>query len=225
MENDLIRRRYETIARIAAFGTKHGAAFAAGSRGAALFVEARTTAKALEEAGAGKLSGAGQYHAGTETKLSAFAEVKEDLDAIRDTAVAISEAEGTPEFDEQFRLPRSSSQAALMAAARAFLKDATPHKALFVEFEMPADFLDDLAADIKAVEDAGTAQGDGLGDQVGGTANLATLSTKGMSVRKQLGAIVRNKFRADAGVLAEWESAAHFERPARGAGDDAPKPV
>jgi hypothetical protein len=186
-----------------------------GRGGATLFAGAKTTAKALEDAGADKLSGAGQYHGGTDAKAAALVELKEDLDAIRATAVAISEAEDTPEFDEQFRLPRSSSQTALMDAARAFLKDATPHKALFIEFEMAADFLDDLAADIKAAEDAGVAQGDGLGDQVGGTANLYVLSAKGMSVRKQPGAIVQNKFKGQPSVLAEWATASHFERPAR----------
>lgn len=215
MENDLIRRRYETIERISGFGKKYGASFAAGSRGAKLFAEATTTADAMKTAGADKLSGSGQYHSGTEGKVSAFVELKEDLDAIRETAVSISEAEDTPEFDTQFRLPRSSSQTALLDAGRAFLKDATPHKALFIEFEMPEDFLEDLADDIAACEAAGASQDAGLGAQVGGTANLETLSIKGMSARKQLHAIVRNKFRGNAGVLAEWATASHFERPPR----------
>jgi hypothetical protein len=215
MENDLIRRRYETIGRIAGFGGKYGSQFAGGSRGEKLFAAVKATAKAMEGTGAAKLSGAGQYHGGTDAKAGALEDLKEDLVAIRDTAVAISEAEDTPEFDDQFRLPRTSSQQALLAAARAFLVDAELHKALFVEFEMAADFLEDLAADIKAAEDAGAAQEGGLGDQVGGTANLASLSIDGFSARKQLDAIVRNKFKGDAGLLAEWETASHFERPPR----------
>ncbi len=70
---------------------------------------------------------------------------------------------------------------------------------------MPEDFLEDLAADIATCEAAGASQGAGLGAQVGGTANLEALSIKGMSVRKQLASIVRNKFRDNVGVLAEWK--------------------
>jgi subtilisin family serine protease len=43
---------------------------------------------------------------------------------------------------------------AVLATARAFVTDATPLAAKFVEYEMPADFLTDLAADIAAFEHA-----------------------------------------------------------------------
>lgn len=51
--------------------------------------------------------------------------LREEMRAIRDTAEAISEAEGLPEFDDKFRMPRSYSYEVLLTTARAFLKDAT----------------------------------------------------------------------------------------------------
>ncbi len=217
MTNDSIRRKFDACERIEGFGARHRAAFTAGSRAAGLFSAMTATGEAMRQAGAGQLSGTGKYRGGTSAKAFWNGELREDLAAIRSTAESISEAEDTPEFEDQFRLPRSSSYDAWVTAARAFLKDATAHKALFVEFEMPADFLDDLAADIKGFEDAQDTQAGGLGDQVGGTANLDALAMRGMTLRKQLQAVVRNKFRDDAAVLAEWETAQHVERAPRAA--------
>ncbi len=93
--------------------------------------------------------------------------VREDLRAIRNTAEAISEADDLPEFEERFRLPRSGSRWLLLAKAKGFLADALPHKALFIGFELPADFLEDLQADIALLETAKENKDAGLAEQVG----------------------------------------------------------
>jgi len=216
MQNNLIKRRYDTFSRIDGFHTKYGTAFAAGSRGATLFTAIGTVAEKMEGSGAKQLSGTGEYRGGTSGKRFWYGEVKEDLTEMRDTAVSIAEAEDTPDFDDSFRLPRSQSYDAMATAARAFLKDAAPHKATFIEFEMPADFLEDLADDLAKFEAADDAQDAGQSSQVGGTADLVDLANQGMKLRKQLQAIVRNKFKGNAAVLAEWESAQHIEATAKG---------
>lgn len=215
MQNDIIRKRYETLGRIETFGTKHGGAFTPESRGAKLFAKVAEVVDALEKAGAAQLSGTGGFRGGTDEKQFWAGELREDLAAINRTAVAISEAEGLPDFDDQFRMPRGNAYGALLTTARAFLEDATPHKALFVEFELPEDFLEDLAADLAAFEAAKDDQEGARGTQVGGTADLTALSSEGLKLRKQLNAIVRNKFRGNVAVIAEWEAAAHLERPGR----------
>ncbi len=215
MTNDNIRRKFDTTDRMSNFGTKHLPEFTPTSRGNRLFQQTATVANTMRQAGAGKLSGTQAYRSGTTSKRFWYGEIKEDLEPIRDTAVAISIAEGTPEFDDQFRLPRGSAYDTMLAAARAFLKDATPHKDLFIEFEMPEDFLEDLAADIEAFEQADNDQDSALGEQVGGTANLADLAATAMDLRKQLNAIVRNKFKGNPGILAQWETAQHLERSPR----------
>ena len=210
MKNALIRRQYDMFEMIEAFKVKRGAAFAVGSRGATLFAANSANVTAMRGAGAGQLSGSGEYHGGTSSKRFWYGELKEDLTAIRDTAVSIAEAEDTPDFDDSFRMPRGSGYGVMATAARSFLADAAPHQALFVEFELPANFLTDLAGDLAEFEKAEDKQDDGLLGQVGGTANLAALSIQGMKIRKQLQAIVRNKFKASPAVLAEWETAQHI---------------
>jgi hypothetical protein len=180
-----------------------------------LFAQNQSIVQQMRDRGAEQLSGTGDYHSGSSAKRFWYGEVKEDLTAIRDTAVAIAEAEDTPDFDDNFRMPRGSGYEVMATAARAFLMDATPQKALFVEFEMPEDFLEDLARDLAEFEKAEDQQGEGRLDQVGGTADLAALAALGMRVRKQLHAIVRNKFKQSPAILAEWETAQHVEAPAR----------
>ena len=225
MNNEVIRNHYDAFTRIEAFGVKHGSKFTAGSRAGGLFNDIATVTAALEEHGVKKLSGSSAYHGGTDARSIARELVREDLRAIRDTAEAIAEAENLPEFDDLFLLPRSGSTTLLLTKARAFLKDATPHKALFIEFELPADFLEDLQADIALLEKAGDDQDSGLSEQVGGTAELSAQATRGIGIRKQLLPIVRNKFRNDPGVLAEWESAAHVVRPQRQSKTEPAAPV
>ncbi len=141
--------------------------------------------------------------------------LREEMRAIRDTAEAISEAEGLPEFDDQFRMPRSYSYEVLLTAARAFLQDAAANEALFLEFEIKPTFLADLAADIATLETADDTQDGGLSQQVGGTAVLSAQVTIGLAARKQLLPIVRNKFAGNPGLLAEWATATRIVRPDR----------
>ena len=217
MTNEFIRFHYDRFLRIQGFATKHGGAFAAGSRAANLFAANAAVVAQMEEDGVEKLSGTAAYQGGTSMKDLAAELVRADMKAMRETAVSIAVAEGTPDFDDEFRLPRSASHAVLLTRAKSFHKDATPHEALFIEFEMPEDFLEDLAADIALLEKAELDQNDGMLDQVGGTADLAAQTAAGLKIRKQLGAIVKNKFRGSPGIRAEWESAKHIVRPAKAA--------
>lgn len=210
MKNSLIKRRYDTYEMMDSFDTRHGSAFTPGSRGALLFAANKATVLGMRQAGAEQLSGSGDYHGGTSSKRFWYGEVKEDLTVIRDTAVSIAEAEDTPDFDDNFRMPRGSGYGVMATAARAFLADATPHAALFIQFEMPADFITDLTNDITEFEAAEDKQDEGQLGQVGGTADLVALTADGMKTRMQLQAIVRNKFKNSPAILAEWETAQHI---------------
>lgn len=220
MNNQIIRNHYDAFDRMKAFRAKHGSLITAGSRAAGLFTGIGTVVATLEEHGVKKISGTASYQGGAESRRIARELVLEDLRAIRNTAEAISEADDLPEFDEQFRLPRSGSAALLLMKAKAFLQDATPHKDLFIEFELPEDFLEDLEADIALLEKAKDDKEAGLSEQVAGTAELSAATLAGIKLRKQLLPIMRNKFRGQPGILAEWETAIHIVRPDRKAEEE-----
>lgn len=215
MNNEMIRNHYDAFSRMNAFATTYAGVFAPGSRALAQFAVISGVVTAMEGHGVAKLLGTEDFRGGTDAKAVAAENLRAEMRAIRDTAQAISEAEGLPEFDDQFRMPRSSSYEVLLTAARAFLADATDNEALFLEFEIKATFLADLAADIAALEAADDTQDGGLSRQVGGTAELSAEVAKGLAARKQLIPIVKNRYAGQPGVLAEWATATRIVRPAR----------
>ncbi len=215
MNNETIRNHYDAFSRMKAFATNYAGVFNPGSRAVAQFAVISGVVTSMEGQGVAKLSGTQEFRGGTDAKSVAAENLRDEMRAIRDTAQAISEAEGLPEFDDQFRMPRSSSFDLLLTSARAFLKDATDNEALFLEFEIKPTFLADLDADITALETADDTQDAGLSQQVGGTAELSAQVTKGLAARKQLLPIVKNKFAGQPGILAEWATATRIVRPAR----------
>jgi hypothetical protein len=121
-----------------------------------------------------------------------------------------------PEFDDKFVVPRSNAFEGALASARTFLQEATPHSALFIDFNLPADFLTELQQLIGRMEKAAEDKDDGLLEKVGGTAELAANAAEGMAARKQLLALVANTYAESAGTLAEWKSASHIVWPKSG---------
>ncbi len=215
MNNENIRNHFDAFERIEAFGVKYAGSFAVGGKARVQFDNNAAVVAAMEEAGVKKLSGTGDYNGGTDAKGLAALELRATMQAVVGTAEAIAEGEGMPEFDDRFRMPRSRSYEVLLTAGRVFHEEASLNPALFIEYEMPATFLADLQEDIDALDGADDIQKDGLGEQVGGHATLAGEVVKGMKARKQLKVLVKNKFRADAGVMAEWATASHIVRPRR----------
>jgi hypothetical protein len=215
MNNEMIRNHYDAFSRMKAFATTYAGVFNPSSRAQTQFAVITGVVAAMEAEGVEKLSGTQEFRGGTGAKAVAAENLRAEMRAIRDTAQAISEAEGLPEFDDKFRMPRSSSFEVLLTTARAFLADATANEALFLEFEIKATFLADLSADIAASEAADDTQDAGLSQQVGGTAELSTEVTKGLAARKQLIPIVKNKYAGNEGVLAEWATATRIVRPER----------
>lgn len=206
-------RRLTSLGRILVFGNLHPGDFPAGTKAAELLgiiqaAEADATAGSTHQASSG-----GAARAGTQTKAELFDGLYEDLRAINRTAKAL--ATEVPGLEEKFRMPRSANNINLITAARAFLVDATPLAARFVEYEIPADFLTDLAADIAAFEAAEDDQGAGLTNRVGATRSVAEAILAGNAASRKLDPLMRNKYRYDPVKLAEWFTASRVEREAR----------
>jgi hypothetical protein len=220
---DVERRRFEMFVRVRDFGATLAASFAAGSRGSELFATLDGVVEELETQAAAQSSGASAGAQGTVSRAEAREELREDLEAISHTARAIPF--DTPGLQERFRLPRGNrNDQQLLTTARAFASDAAPHKAEFIRHEMPANFLEDLDADIEAFESAITDQNRNRVARVSATEAIDAAITRGVEAVRQLDAIVRNKFRNDAATLAAWTSASHTERAPRTATAAAPQP-
>jgi hypothetical protein len=212
MTNHIIRH-LASLKKISEFNAAHGADFTPGGQGAKLFATVSLVVNKFEQQGGAQVSGTNLARSGTATKAVAYHLLHDDLVHISETAHGM--AATVPGLDKKFRMPRSGGDQALLNAARAFRIDAEPLKAQFIAFEMPADFLDQLDAAIAQFDAALKTQTDGTEGHVGATAGLDQNLADALAAVRQLTPLVRNKYRANPSVLAEWETARHTERAAK----------
>jgi hypothetical protein len=210
---DTESRKHQTFVRVKSFGADHANDFAPNGLGTQLFTDLAGIVAQLDNHAAAEASGLGTAREGTSTRAAAREALREDLEAISRTARAM--AEDTPGIDDKFRLPRGNNDQALLSAARAFAADAAPLSAQFISHEMPADFLTDLGTDIANMEAAISHQASGVGDHVAAGAAIDDTIDVGSVIVRKLDAIVRNRYRNDPAILAEWTSASHTERSPR----------
>jgi hypothetical protein len=104
-----------------------------------------------------------------------------------------------------------------LSTARSFHAEATPLKALFLEYDMPANFLETLNASINKFEQAVNRQNTGAGGRTQSRAGIDENQERATLEVERLDTVIRNKFRGDPARLAAWESASHLERGPRGA--------
>lgn len=208
---DRERFKAEMFTRCSEFGTAEAQTFPPASLGGKLFADLSALVTELNTHAARQASGKGSAEQGTTTKGEARDNLKEDLEAMSRTARAISEV--MPGLEDKFHFSRTNmSDQALLAAARAAAVDALPMKATFIEYGLPADFIEDLNEDIAAFEAAIKAQESGRREHVTATAAIDDVIERGMQIARRLDAIVRNLFRDQPAKLAAWESASHVER-------------
>jgi hypothetical protein len=89
----------------------------------------------------------------------------------------------------------------------AFAIDVVPFNAHFIAREMRQDFLEQLYADIKALEEAISAQSTGRGHRRAAAAAIDVAIDDSNKMLNKLDALVRNKYRKDRATLAEWTTA------------------
>jgi hypothetical protein len=208
---DSEKRRHEMLTRVRDFGEVRAASFPDGTRGNELFADLNQVVTELDTHARDQSSGRSAGAQGTTSRAMAREALYEDLLAISRTARAM--AFDTPGLEERFRLPRGNrNDQALLSTARAFLADADPLKADFIRNELPSDFLQDLAGDIAAFEQSIADQNRSAGARVAATTAVDSAIERGVTVVRQLDAIIRNKFRDDPSTLAAWTSASHTER-------------
>lgn len=208
--------------RVVVFVNERPTAFPAGSKGRSL-AEAMTyeVLQPLAQQAMAQATGSGAQVSSTAGKRSLLEAIRQDLSNISRTAKVIEKKH--PGFAAQFRLP-ANRVTEVINAARTFAQLATAPdtKALFLEYDMPADFVEDLLADVQQFEAASTTQAAGSDARVQATQAIDALIERGLEILAALDAITHNKFHNDAATLAAWESASHRERAPRKAASAAP---
>ena len=204
--------RDSMFTRVGTFGRENAADFPADSEAGKHFAALKQISADLVKAKAGQ-----QATGGTTAKSVLLDGLKLDLQNIARTARAI--AQDKPGFADNFAPPANVGQPALTTAANAYLLElAKPGVAAqFIAHALPADFVQHLADDLTAIDDAADEQETNREDAVGSTTTIGTLIAAGVKEVNYLDAIMNNKYARVPDKLRTWHSASHIERPARAA--------
>ncbi|HEY0172095.1 MAG TPA: hypothetical protein VGB98_13815 [Pyrinomonadaceae bacterium] len=212
--NDNQRRRFERGSRVDAFMTANAVDFPAGSKGAEAAARLSEELAGLAALDVAKAASAGTRRQSSEGRRDLRESLRARVAAVRETAEAIGAEH--PEVRGLFPRTRAdNSDQTLVAVARSYAEAATPHKARFVEYEMPADFVERLKTDADGLEAQMSRQTEGKGTSVSTNASIEAALGRADELAGRLEVVVRNKYRQDPARLAAWESARRLERTAR----------
>jgi hypothetical protein len=206
---DTDARTYEMFVRVRDLGAERVDVFPNGSTMRGHFDALNTLVTELQGHIGEQDSGKRVAKQGSSSKAAARDKLRESLAVINRTARTM--ALDTPGLAEAFQMP-ARNDAALAGAARAFLANATPLKAGFLQNEMPADFLEQLQADLTGFEATTNSQNLGTEQHVAATALIDDLLARGQKIVRQLDTLIHNKFRDNPALLAAWDSTSHVER-------------
>ncbi len=208
--NDREIRISQLGTRMNDYGAANSASFPAGSRGRQKFDALAALVLEIDQHGASQAATTGAAQGSTAAKREARNSIRRQMKAIRDVAVALESEQ--PGISNNFRMPTTNGDEALVNSARAFVTAATPLKPLFISNELPSTFLEDLTAAVTSFEQSITSYNQQRAGRAAATASLKQALSGVLRLRRELDPIVRNKFRGDTAKLAAWESASHMER-------------
>jgi len=212
--NDKQRLRYERLVRGFSYGAEHAPDFPPTTKGGQAQARLAEAIAEVEKQDADSITyqsarqqDTGRRQAGREALQAALASISDTADTI---------GLDHPEVRDGFRRPRGKvSDQTLLGTARSFAAAALPLKARFIEYDLPADFLEQLNEQINKFEEAIGGQASHANARVAATAALEDALKRGEQELEKLDTAVRNKFREDAPKLAAWESARRLERTPR----------
>ncbi len=153
----------------------------------------------------------GERRGASDAKNAARRALREDLDAIARSASSV--AVEVPELRNRFRVRDARTDQELLAKARAFAEIVAPWRTKFVEHALPANFVEDLLADIETFEQAGERLVRATTRAVSATRSIDNAAEEGLVIVKRLDAIVRNRFKGLPAKLDEWKRAKKIEKP------------
>jgi hypothetical protein len=203
------QRQYDRFGRSGKFIDEHKDEFTAGSQALTTREELKTVIDGFEAASQQQKPAGTGSRSYTSAKLSALNALREDLVRIAQTAEVIATLNS--KFKNTFILPDRRRKNELAAAARQFIKSATPVKAEFEALEMKSDFLEQLKTRLDAYEAAQSGQGAVKGERAVASDPISGLVAEGDRLVGVLNVMVQNKYRGQNEVLEAWAEASNLE--------------
>lgn len=214
----LTSKQFAMFLRVQRFGVENATEFPETSTGGELFTDLDQLIAEMSAAVANQDKGEGR--AATISKNTARQALLDDLKAIARTARSLENT--IPELRGKFKIETNPSNQNLLAAARAFASYAAPHREKFAKFDLPENFLDDLAADIAAFDHATSHSLGALNNRTTATRTLKDVIVRAVSTVRDLDTVINNRFRKNPLKLEQWNRAKTVQR---GTGRGAAQPA
>jgi len=180
--------------------------FSAGGAARQLFSDLQAAVIEVEQKAAAFGSGRSEAKHGTTTINEAREALLADLIAIREAAKVMG-------VEDKFPYPPRNNDEQLLQMAGVYATHALPLKAELIAHELPADFLEDLAADKNEFRAASAERMNAVGDHIAARQELSDALGRGVEKVRHLTSFVKIKYANNPGKLAEWMAASHIERP------------
>lgn len=164
---------------------------------------------------------AAAFGAGRSVAKQGAQTINEAREALLADLFSIREAAKVMGVEEKFPYPPRGNDEQLLQMAGVYATNALPLKAQLIAHELPADFLDDLAADVGAFQSTIAERGNAVGDHIAARRELDDALAAGVEDVRGLTSLMKVKYANNPGKLAEWAAATHIERAPRRA---KPKP-
>jgi hypothetical protein len=117
---------------------------------------------------------------------------------------------GHPELQGAFTLPtRFGAEKVFLTAARSMIASASAQEALLVGLGLGSTFVADLQAAVASYDATKAGQDDSKLTHIGARVDLDAVARDSVVVLEVLDGLNRTRFRNDATLLAEWQSARH----------------
>ncbi len=216
---DQERQVLRMLGRVDKFGDRHMGEFRPQAPARGDFAVVKQVVLNLRDVARDQQTGDQSREGGTAGKVAAEATLRARMKPLVKTGRIIFDDDD--EKEAKFRMPRSSADEALLAAARAMRDLIEPEQAQFLDFEMPADFFSQFEDAIEAWRVAIGAPQEGIVARSGATKQLDEEMKTGLKAVRRLDVSVPNKYSANARILAEWHTASDLQNPAE---PDAPTP-
>lgn len=210
MNND-IRDQIKRGRSVIAYRNTHAGNFS-GARAGALGDTIEGALAKLIELGADQNVAGGQSLEGTQSIKALTRAVRDDLILIRQTARTIVKSGG--KLDYPFDVAASEAADITISTGEAFYRELnqTGVAQKFLDWEIRADFLADLRADLDVYETLVAARDSSTQERKDAVRESDEAAEELIRALDGLDTLFRNKFQDDKSTLATWREASHLER-------------
>jgi hypothetical protein len=179
--------------------------FSQGGAARQLFADLQAVIIEVEKQAATHGAGRSDAKHGTQT-------LSETREALLADLVSIREAAKVMGVEDKFPYPPRNNDEHLLQMAGVYATNALPLKAELIAHELPADFLEDLAADKAAFQSTSAERVNAVGDHIAARRDLDDALGRGVELVRKLTGLMKVKYANHPGKLAEWTAASHIER-------------